>query len=81
MRRALLQTEPFAGHLRGQPNLARLARAVDRVRGTDDTVHLVEIFDTLSQTHEAAVIYQVVEVREGVETAVARVKRLLELWD
>lgn len=81
LRRDLLTREPFASYLRSKPNLAMLARQMQHVRGTDDTVHLVEIFDTLSQAYEAAAVYGLRSPRAAVDKAARRVRRILKMWD
>ena len=81
LRHGLVDEEPFAGALRSAPLLAKLARRVDRVRGTDDTVHLVEIFDTLSQAYEGGALHRLTTPAEAVHKAARRVQRILEQWD
>jgi multiple sugar transport system substrate-binding protein len=81
LRGGLFESPSFAAALKLRPNLAELARRVDRVRGTDDTPHLVEIFDTLSQAYEAGAIYGVIQPAEAVHKAARRVRRILEQWD
>jgi len=81
LRRGLFFEEPFASALRARPLLAKVARGAQRVRGTDDSVHLVEIFDILSQAYEGAAVYGLLSPEEAVAKAARRVRRLLERWD
>jgi multiple sugar transport system substrate-binding protein len=81
LRRGLLEEEPFAGALRRLPLMAKLAHHVDRVRGTDDAVPLVEILDTISQAYESGALHRVIPPDEAVHRAARRVKRILEQWD
>ena len=81
LRRDLLTCEPFASYLRSKPNLVALAHQMKHVRGTDDTVHLVEIFDTLSQAYEVGAVYGLRSPKQAVHKAAARVRRILKMWD
>ena len=81
MRRDLFSTEPFASTLRRQPKLATLARMVPHCRGTDDTVHLVEIFDALSQAYEASAVLGLRPADQAVAAAARRAQRVLSMWE
>ena len=84
VRKNLATTEPFAGFLREHHDgevLLKMARWAERVRGTDDTVHLVEIFDTISVAYETAAVYGLKAPAVAVSEAAARVRRLLTLWE
>jgi len=81
LRRGLFESEPFASALRRLPLLAKAARRVGRIRGADDTPHLVEILDTLSQAYEGSAIHGLTPPAEAVKKAARRVEQILERWD
>ncbi len=81
LRRELTSTEPFASHLRERPRLRSLAGRLSHVRGTDDSVHLVETMDVLSQLYESSVVLGIKPPEAGVADAARRVERLVRMWD
>ena len=81
MRRNLFATEPFATTLRKRHKMATLARMVPHLRGTDDTIHLVEIYDILSQAFEAGAVLGLKPPEQAVAAAAKRAQRILTLWE
>ena len=81
MRRNLFTTEPFATTLKKRPKMATLARMVPHLRGTDDTIHLVEIYDILSQAFEAGAVLGLKPPEQAVAAAAKRAQRILTLWE
>jgi len=81
MRRKLFETEPFATTLKTRPKMATLARAVSHIKGTDDTIHLVEIYDILSQAFEAGAVLGLKPPEQAVAAAAKRAQRILTLWE
>jgi len=80
MRRDLTTTPPFSEYLAAHPRLGKMAHHLDHIRATDDTVHLVEMLDVLSQMYETAVLYGLKSPERAVSDAAARVQRVVEVW-
>ncbi|MBE3576004.1 MAG: sugar ABC transporter substrate-binding protein, partial [Firmicutes bacterium] len=76
-RRDLSRDPAFRQILQGRPQLGPFVRQSAYVAGTDDTQHLVEIFDAIAQEYQYGAVLGQETAAEAMENAAGRVNEIL----